>query len=341
MAEPSSPSSPRTPATFESSGSTVFGDLAKSGAPDVETDAIEDCPTEKAAGKENDFDPESLSKLPRRATVSESIKRVGTALTEKLPVHWRTNYLAEGRHSQRIDDHPNGYPRLASFMNSDENFLIARRYSLLHTRVMLYRQAELAQLERDLLELDKEDAGEKDRALKGVKFLARGPRGADRKELIGEIEEKLKQYDDIVMHYLYHNAPLSTVDQELFGADSDFAALVDPKEAVSLDGFIEDCLSMIPCRATKVLFSTPEQRASTDDKLVHLYAKSRIDTFVRLIITVLAVALLMAPVVVLFRAEESGAVKILIILLFTLFFSVALSIFTKAQRHEVFAATAA
>ncbi|KAK4547221.1 hypothetical protein LTR36_001443 [Oleoguttula mirabilis] len=340
MAEPSSPSSPRTPATFESSGSTVFGDLAKSGAPDVETDAIEDCPTEKAAGKENDFDPESLSKLPRRATVSESIKRVGTALTEKLPVHWRTNYLAEGRHSQRIDDHPNGYPRLASFMNSDENFLIARRYSLLHTRVMLYRQAELAQLERDLLELDKEDAGEKDRALKGVKFLARGPRGADRKELIGEIEEKLKQYDDIVMrqremaslpsastrnytsvnNYLYHNAPLSTVDQELFGADSDFAALVDPKEAVSLDGFIEDCLSMIPCRATKVLFSTPEQRASTDDKLVHLYAKS---------------------LVVLFRAEESGAVKILIILLFTLFFSVALSIFTKAQRHEVFAATAA
>lgn len=61
----------------------------------------------------------------------------------------------------------------------------------------------------------------------------------------------------------------------------------------------------------------------------------------RLIITMLAVALLMAPVVVLFRAEESGAIKIVVILLFTLFFSVALSVFTKAQRHEVFAATAA
>ena len=71
------------------------------------------------------------------------------------------------------------------------------------------------------------------------------------------------------------------------------------------------------------------------------YSKRRIDTFVRLIITVLAVALLMAPVVVLFRAEESGAIKILIILLFTLGFSVALSVFTRAQRHELLAATAA
>lgn len=38
----------------------------------------------------------------------------------------------------------------------------------------------------------------------------------------------------------------------MFKEDTDFVALVDPKEAVTLDGLIEDCLSMIPCRATKV-----------------------------------------------------------------------------------------
>jgi len=57
-----------------------------------------------------------------------------------------------------------------------------------------------------------------------------------------------------VDNYLYHNAPLSKPDQEIFKEDTDFAALVDPKEAVSLDGFIEDCLSMVPCKATKVSF---------------------------------------------------------------------------------------
>ena len=65
------------------------------------------------------------------------------------------------------------------------------------------------------------------------------------------------------------------------------------------------------------------------------------DTFVRLLITILAVALLMVPVVVLFRDSEDTGIKIVVVLLFTLVFSMALSIFTKAQRHEVFAATAA
>lgn len=55
-----------------------------------------------------------------------------------------------------------------------------------------------------------------------------------------------------VGNYLYHNGTISMGDQALFKEDTDFVALVDPKEAVTLDGLIEDCLSMIPCRATKV-----------------------------------------------------------------------------------------
>lgn len=103
---------------------------------------------------------------------------------------------SEGGHSTRIDDHPMGYPRLASLMSSDENFLVARRYGLLHVRVMLYRQAELAQLERDLFKLDREVAEVGDRALKGAKFLHQGVNGEYRAELIAKIEEKLKQHGE-------------------------------------------------------------------------------------------------------------------------------------------------
>jgi small-conductance mechanosensitive channel len=74
---------------------------------------------------------------------------------------------------------------------------------------------------------------------------------------------------------------------------------------------------------------------------VRLYSKKRIDVFSRLIITFLAVILLMAPVIALFGTSQSGVIKILIIFLFTMAFSVALSLCTKAKRHEVFAATAA
>jgi len=295
-AEPSSPQSPGSPATAE----TVFsrtstcveqGDVEKEALKsEIQTPLDAEAATDPGP-TDGECDPESLAKLPRRATIAETVKRVGTSFSERVPPHWRANYLSEGRHSSRIDDHPEGYPRFAAFLNSDENFLVARRYGLMHTRIMLYRQAELAKLEQALFDLDREDAQDEDRALRGVKFVERGDRGEDRVELIDKIEEKLKQYggslmrpaelaristdtrpDDIVMrhramqalpqastrnyssvkNYLGHNAPLSVGDKDLFHEDTDFAALVDPKEAVSLDAFIEDCLSMVPCRLTKV-----------------------------------------------------------------------------------------
>lgn len=57
-----------------------------------------------------------------------------------------------------------------------------------------------------------------------------------------------------VDYYIYHNVPLSKADQDLFKEDDDFAALTDPTEAVSLDGFTEDCLSMVPCKLPKVSY---------------------------------------------------------------------------------------
>lgn len=80
----------------------------------------------------------------------------------------------------------------------------------------------------------------------------------------------------------------------------------------------------------------------TTDQYTRLYDKHRVDIFIRIIMAVLAVALLLAPVVVLFfRDQDSGTTKIIVILVFTLGFSLALSMATKAKRAEMFAATAA
>ena len=198
---PRTPSSPLTPGTCISRGSTCIGST-ENGVQELEASTIVekeviDRPSPEVASqnaRSGTFDPEAQQQLPRRGTVTESLKRAGTSLSSRIPAHWRPNHLTEGRHAQRIDDHPMGYPRLGSFMNSDENFLLCRRYSLLHTRVMLYRQAELAQLERELLEFDQEDEEDRDRALKNVKFLGRGEKGDDRTDLIKRIDEKLKEY---------------------------------------------------------------------------------------------------------------------------------------------------
>lgn len=74
---------------------------------------------------------------------------------------------------------------------------------------------------------------------------------------------------------------------------------------------------------------------------MHLYSSYRINILVRLILTIITVALLVVPTAVLYNISNQTPLKIGLIMLFTLLFSMALGVMTKAKRHEMFAATAA
>ncbi|KAL0263432.1 hypothetical protein SLS55_002412 [Diplodia seriata] len=325
-------------------GQHADGDFAKdSGAPTSSNDFT------------NHGDIESFQRRDTDTSIFSRFARAMTGLSTK------SEDEEVGNSPDDIDYHPAGYPKLAAFINSDENFLMCRRYGLLHTRVMLYRQDELRELEAELLGLDAEDAEQNPQMLNS---RARDDRraGQQRRELILKIDEKLKEYDDCVLRartmaqlppvtdrnyksvsqYVNNNGPVVWAEQDTFTERrQDSVALVDPKEGSWFDAAIEDLLTSLPFPLARLVFSDPAQRRSTRDDKVRLYSKMRVDYFARILIALLAVGLLMAPVVVLFLHEESGGIKIVVVLLFTLFFAGALSVFTKAKRHEVFAATAA
>lgn len=110
---------------------------------------------------------------------------------------WATTFpvLAATRlTSYLVDDHPKGYPQFAAFMNCDDNFLMCRRFGFLHDRVLLYRQDELTQLERDLVEMDSLDAEEDPLSLQSRKRDDAREFELTRKGLIDKIDSKLKQY---------------------------------------------------------------------------------------------------------------------------------------------------
>jgi hypothetical protein len=88
------------------------------------------------------------------------------------------------------------------------------------------------------------------------------------------------------------------------------------------------------------MFMSNRERNLTTNELVRIYSKRRIDVCSRLLITAAIVALLLAPVVVLYSIRNHGWLRILIIFVFTLVFSVAMNLGTRAKRHEVLAATA-
>lgn len=120
----------------------------------------------------------------RRARQRRASKRVRkTAERIALPINLNM---------RTVDDHPLGYPRMAAFINSDPSFLMCRRFGFLHTRVLLYRQDELAQLEQQLVELDVDDADNNPKVL--ISRELDEQQDSTRKDLIFGIDEKLKQY---------------------------------------------------------------------------------------------------------------------------------------------------
>jgi hypothetical protein len=56
------------------------------------------------------------------------------------------------------EEYPKGWPQLAAFLNSKDNFAIFRRFRLIHCRVLLHLQAEITILEQKLINLDLSDS---------------------------------------------------------------------------------------------------------------------------------------------------------------------------------------
>ena len=95
-----------------------------------------------------------------------------------------------------VEDHPEGYPQLTAFINSDDNFLIGRKYGYLRSRLLLYRQDELSVLEKGLLALDKDDQEHRKLALQSRQHDEETDDDPEtgRKTLMKKIDDKLKEY---------------------------------------------------------------------------------------------------------------------------------------------------
>lgn len=79
----------------------------------------------------------------------------------------------------------------------------------------------------------------------------------------------------------------------------------------------------------------------TSDAYSTYSSNEKANVTIKLFLALVMTALLMLPVVLLYVVRSSTGVKLAILLLFVLAFSMALLLMTNAKRHEAFAATAA
>ena len=61
-----------------------------------------------------------------------------------------------------MEDFPNGFPKVARFLDSDDSFGVYRKFGTLHSRLLLNKQDEVSKMEAKLEAMDKMDSEDDD-----------------------------------------------------------------------------------------------------------------------------------------------------------------------------------
>jgi hypothetical protein len=182
-----------------------------------------------------------------------------------------------------------------------------------------------------------------------------------------------------VRRYHHNEKPLMDAEMDSIRSKEDTVSLRSGREWASFDGGVETLLGQIDHFLQTLFrlkgpplqkyFRTPELRAKTENTYISFYSTTRIDKLINILITFVIFVLLVIPVITMYHltstsSMESVAVQgansnstivaeahdkdnrntfnaVGVLIVFTLLFSAAMSLLTKAARHELFAASAA
>lgn len=94
-----------------------------------------------------------------------------------------------------MKDYPQGWPQLAALHHKYDNFAIYRRFGLIHSRLLVQLQAEIALLEYKLSDLDQADASTgSENAWRLGTTEYEEYWDSDQRDLLKELREKVLQY---------------------------------------------------------------------------------------------------------------------------------------------------
>ena len=171
-----------------------------------------------------------------------------------------------------VQEYPRGYPQLAAYTNSDDNRHLTRRFGYVRSRLLLYAQDEVQQLERKLAELDTSDAANDQTAYRLNSRQWDEEHSTARKNVIAELKIKLKEYDDLVFrerqmlkinapsrkdfiryfNYIWNEQPLCPEEYAFIVQEDDMLDLVAEQEDEFWSGMIDVILAIIPRKVLRV-----------------------------------------------------------------------------------------
>ncbi|KAL9102430.1 MAG: hypothetical protein Q9163_002422 [Psora crenata] len=264
----------------------------------------------------------------------------------------------------RITDpcRPKGYPWLAATVNNNEDYFIFRKFGYLRCRLILHCQEELAGLERRLASMDNLDEAGYPSALESVQVDESRQKPKWRKELFEKAKAKFEEYDrllsgtrtclslpepsvrayDAWLDKVLKEPPLQPKDMEFIKQSADLISLAPRQERNSMDAIAESIFAWFQKKQLMQAFTiSPAKRERRDERFTNQLVKQRIEIIVRTIIVLLVVTLLSTPTMVLSALSSNKAMQFLVVTIYTLVFSICLSVTTSARRQDQFAVCAA
>ena len=171
-----------------------------------------------------------------------------------------------------VSDYPRGYPKLGAYLNSDDNRHLCRRFGYTRSRLILYVQDEIQELEERLAEIDARDA-----AGQATQYALNSRRwdedhSVERKNVIANLKTKLKEYDDLILrehqilkiarptkknhryyfNFIWEEKPLCRKEYEFIFQEDDTLDLAAEPETEWLWSVVEVIIKVLPRGLLKV-----------------------------------------------------------------------------------------
>jgi len=95
-----------------------------------------------------------------------------------------------------VEGYPVGFPQLAAFRNSDDDFAIFRAFNQCHCRILTQLEVEITEIEKQLLELDRADEANPSMEYRLRKSKHKEGWDTAQRDLLREMQLKLKDYGE-------------------------------------------------------------------------------------------------------------------------------------------------
>jgi len=260
-----------------------------------------------------------------------------------------------------------GYPLMARYLDSDDNYMAYRRFGHVQSRLLLEAQDDLRRLESELDDLDVDETADNKQALCS-RELHNASWSPQRQSLMKDLKVAYNEYATLmgsaqtllslnrptkgewtsVENFINNQKPVRGEEYSFIYCKEDLVTLHPGREHAWLDTQVEKLLKLFDGPLVQRLFCSEEtkQKAGAGKGDEVYLTRERIEICVNCIIISMILVLLVVPVYILYHLTNGpnttrlNALCMGVLLIFTLLFAAELSFFTRAKRHEILAAAA-